>query len=75
MRLIAKVENITDNIKYLGIEYDNENLDHGVYLFYLLENDFETCQHDGWFMNLEIAKQVASDEYGIKENAWKEYEK
>ncbi len=28
-------------------------------------------QYDGWFINLEIAKQVASDEYGIKKNVWK----
>ncbi len=42
MKLIAKVENIIDEIKYLGIEYNKESLDDGVFLFYLLENDFET---------------------------------
>ena len=71
MKLIAKIEKVTDNIKYLGIEYDTEKLNHGVFLYYLLDRDFETCQHDDWFMNVEAAKQVAFDGYEVKEDSWK----
>lgn len=74
MRLIAKVKNIINENRYLGIEYDIEKLNQGVFLYYLLNRDFETCQHDSWFINIEIAKQVALDQYGIRENEWDEYD-
>jgi len=75
MKLIAKIERVIDNIRYLGIEYDLENLNHGVFLYYLLDKNFQTCQHDDWFLNIEIAKQAAFEGYEVKDDSWEEYKK
>jgi len=75
MRLIAKVTIINDDIRFLGIEYNENKIEHGVFLFYLLDSDFNSCQNDTWFDNLEIAQQVAFEEYGIAESTWELYEK
>lgn len=53
MKVLAKIKKSNDNIKFLGIEYNPNNLKQGVYLFYLLENDFNSCQYDDWFQNIE----------------------
>jgi hypothetical protein len=75
MRFIAKKEIIEDNIHYLGLEYDEEALGNGVLLLHLLDSSFDSCQHDDWFISIEIAKQVAFEQYGIREGLWEEYEK
>ncbi len=74
MKIIAKTPHSSDEIKYLAIEYNSENDDTGVFLFYMLENDFKSCQYDTWFENLETAKQAALEEYGIMESDWANYE-
>ena len=47
---------------------------HPVFLYYMLDNDFKSCQYDTWFEDLEIAKQTAFEEYGILESDWAPYE-
>lgn len=70
MRIIAEIINTIYEYKYLSIEYNEKELKNGVFLLYLLEKDFDTCQHDDWFLNIEIAKKVALDMYGIEKNNW-----
>ena len=74
MKIIAKSSHSSDEIRYLVIDYNSENDDTVVFLYYMLDNDFKSCQYDTWFEDLEIAKQTAFEEYGILESDWAPYE-
>lgn len=73
IRLIAKNINTINEYKYLGIEYEEKALKNGVFLLYLFEKDFDTCQYDDWFLNMDIAKEVALNVYGIEKDNWEKY--
>lgn len=75
MRLIANVESVTDDIRFLGIQYDENNLTNVFFLLHLHGRDFETCQYDDWFIKLEDAKSAAFEEYGIESSSWELFDK
>jgi hypothetical protein len=72
LKIIAKVESLDEEIRYLIIESDHDD-SLGYFLFGYTTMSQE-CEFDMWFQNLEIAKNQALIDYGVQKHSWKDFE-